>query len=158
MPVPPPPPSEDNPDLYIPDIVKQFITHFYNQVIEKVSVSMFVNGYCLHNSYSITQVDILVTASLCIIVINLSFTAEHGRNLEALREWVRIVFLPVMWLICLLICVYSFRRLSERWFTEFPWPEAERIAQFVNNGMSWILTTYLSCVVSLTRWILLDTL
>ena len=27
-----------------------------------------------------------------------------------------------------------FRRLSERWFTEFPWPEAERIAQFVNNG------------------------
>ena len=86
MPVPPPPPGEDNPDLYIPDIVKQFITHFYNQVMEKVSVSMFVSGYCLRNSYSITQVDILVTVSLCIIVINLSFTAEHGRNLEALRE------------------------------------------------------------------------
>ena len=40
MAVPPPPPGEDNPDLYIPDIVKQFITHFYTQVMEKVSVSI----------------------------------------------------------------------------------------------------------------------
>lgn len=40
MGVPPPPPGEDNPDLYIPDIVKQFITHFYTQVMEKVSVSV----------------------------------------------------------------------------------------------------------------------
>ena len=38
MPVPPPPPGEDNPDLYIPDIVKQFITHFYTQVVDKVCV------------------------------------------------------------------------------------------------------------------------
>ena len=43
MPVPPPPPpGEDNPDLYIPDIVKQFITHFYNQVVEKVCVRLCV--------------------------------------------------------------------------------------------------------------------
>ena len=40
MVVPPPPPGEDNPDLYIPDIVKQFITHFYNQVMEKVCVCL----------------------------------------------------------------------------------------------------------------------
>lgn len=73
MAVAPPPPGEDNPDLYIPDIVKQFITHFYNQVMEK--------------------------------------------NMEEILK----------------LYENDFRRLSERWFTEFPWPEAERIAQFVNN-------------------------
>ena len=66
MPVPPPPPGEDNPDLYIPDIVKQFITHFYNQVIEKVCVSVFVCQWILfmqqlqhysgvHPSYCLTM-------------------------------------------------------------------------------------------------------
>ena len=54
MPVPPPPPGEDNPDLYIPDIVKQFITHFYTQVVDKVCLCV-----CLHANYDVLIMDIL---------------------------------------------------------------------------------------------------
>ena len=48
----------------------------------------------------------IVSDWLCMILINWSFTAEHGRNLEALREWVRIISRPVVWLIyCSSTCI-----------------------------------------------------
>jgi len=56
---PAPPPGEDNPDLYIPDIVKQFITHFYNQVMEKVCV------YCNVLLYPNTTVALFVKLMFC---------------------------------------------------------------------------------------------
>lgn len=51
------------------------------------------------------------------------------------------VIITTITLIFYLLC--SFRRLSERWFTEFPWPEAERIAQFVNSGVYTLFTSTL---------------
>lgn len=69
------------------------------------------------------------------------------RRSEFFRQFCLEIYLP-----CLssqnvqeILNIYEveFNKLSDRWFTEDPWPEAERVAPLVGNGRNLFLPSLL---------------